>query len=155
MRDHRLRQKQYALEVDVLDAIPVAGLDVEEFHGLGDAGVVDQNVDLTEGCDNGLNGFRAGSSGRRRCTQHRYAAVPDLLETLRSALRRGAIDIEDCNAGAFLRKPPGGREAYAARRGRTCNNCCFAAKQHSFLPWVCFPRRHFWQPIFLGNSITP
>jgi hypothetical protein len=53
---------------------------------------------------------------------------------LSSGLRRGSVDIEDGNARAFFRKPLGGRKANAAGRGRTRNDCCFAAKQHFFLP---------------------
>lgn len=138
MRNHRLRQKENALEVDILDAIPVAWLDVEEFDRLGNAGVVDQNVDLTEGADNGLDGFGAGALVGDVAGDSDVRPVAGLFETLGSGVRRGPVNIKDGNAGAFFRKPPGCCETDASRRGRTCNDCRFAAKQHFVPPWYAF-----------------
>ena len=104
-----------------------AGLDVEEFHRLGNAGVVDQNVDLAEGADNGFNGFRTRTLVGDVARNPDMCLLSGLLETLGSGERCGAIDIKDCNARTFFRKPSGGREANSARRGRSCNNCRFAA----------------------------
>jgi hypothetical protein len=53
---------------------------------------------------------------------------------LRCTFCSGAVDIENCDTGAFRHEPPGGRKTYPSRRGRARNNSCFAAKQHAFPP---------------------
>src|SRR5258707_10763870 len=77
------------------------------------------------------------------------------VEISRCTFCSGAVDIENCDAGAFRHEPPGGRKTYPSRRGRTRNNSCFAAEQHAFLPWVCFLRHHCLAPALLGKLITP
>jgi hypothetical protein len=150
MRNHSLREEQYALEVDVLDPVPVARLDIEEFHRLGNAGVIDQDVDLTEGVGDSFHGLHAGG-----LIGH-VAGNSDMsvAKVLRGGLCGGPIDIEDCYPSALFGKPSGGREANPAGRSRTCNNGCFAAKQHSILP-VSSSRRCGKQPALLISFLSP
>src|SRR5262249_40958100 len=66
----------------------------------------------------------------------RFARTP--VETSRRGFRGGAVDVEDCDAGAFGREAAGGCEAYPTRGSRAGNDRRFAAKQHAFLPSVDF-----------------
>jgi hypothetical protein len=51
VRDEGLAQVEYARHIHVDDALPVFGLDLHQLHRLRDAGIVDEDIDLTEGRD--------------------------------------------------------------------------------------------------------
>jgi hypothetical protein len=46
---HRLAAQEHGLQVDAHDAVEIFLADVEEVGGVGDAGVVDQDIDAAEG----------------------------------------------------------------------------------------------------------
>src|SRR6202008_4990248 len=82
---------------------------------------------------------RAGSLVGHVTCKTKMRLSRNRVEISRRTFCSGAVDIEDCDTGAFRHESPGGRKTYPSRRGRARNNSCFAAKQHAFLPWICFP----------------
>src|SRR5262249_49370388 len=106
---------------------------------------------LTEGAGNGFDCLQA------RSLVGDVASNSDMTvaKVLRGGLCGGPIDVEDGYPSALFGKPSGGREANPAGRSRTCNNGCFAAKQHSILPVSILPRRCGRQPVLLIPLLGP
>ena len=90
------------------------GRDVHELHRLGDAGVVDQNVDLAEGCDGLLGGLAAIGEVADVAANSDVTGAKFLGRTL----GRSGIQIENGDPGSLLGEKSRCGAAYPARACR-------------------------------------
>ena len=103
MRDEGLAQVEHARHVDVDDALPVFGRDLHQLQRLGDAGVVDEDIDLTEGRDRLLGRALCSSRGRRHRSRGRYDRSPSSAAALLapSASRSRMATRAPCSANSL------------------------------------------------------
>ena len=122
----RLREIEHAAQIDVLDAVPVLRDDVPDLHGLGDAGIVDENVDLAESLEHLGHctftvGFVRDVAGEAKVLLAEFSSRPG---------RAGAVEIEDRDARALGSERLCGGEADATRTGSSGNDRGFARQKH-------------------------
>jgi hypothetical protein len=132
VRHQSLAEVEHAAQVDVEHRIPVLRGDVHELQRLGDAGVVDQDVDMAERLDGAVGRLLAAVAVGHVA---REAAVLS-AEALGRVVRRAFVEVDDRDAGAVLGKQPRRSEADPARARGTGNDRHLAGEQHRSLQSV-------------------
>jgi hypothetical protein len=114
VRNECLAQVQHAGQIDIDHELPILGRDIHQFERLGNAGVINENVDLAEGCDSLFGGLATIGEVAD------VAANSDVVraEFLGRSLGRGGIQIQDGDPGSLFGEKSRCGAAYPARACR-------------------------------------
>ena len=110
-----MAQQQYPGEVDIYDPLPTLGVDFQSLHWLGDAGIVDQNINATKLSDNRLDSTFAGF-GIGDITAEANMTSPQGRGRLMRCIQ---VKVENGNACAMRRHQLRGGQTNATTAGGT------------------------------------
>ncbi len=137
MGNDSLAQQQYASKVYVNNSLPALRIDLEGLHRLGDAGIVDQDVNCTE--FSGHGGHRAAA----RFGVGHVTAQTDVpfTQSARRLMCRIQVQIKDRDFGTMGRKEPRRGKTDPPAAGSARDHRCFAVQEQFILPSRAFSDR--------------